>query len=47
MYKIGEVQLVPNAQYFKLNENPDLWSTCSDLASVDDPICASCPEPVK
>jgi len=47
MYKLGEVQHVPNAQYFKLTENPDLWSTCSGLPSVDDPICSSCPEPAK
>lgn len=45
MYRMGETQTVPNAEWFKISEHPDPWLHCYGHVSVDPEICASCPTP--
>jgi len=47
MFLSGVATPPPDVEQHKWGSTPDPWSFCSGLASVDDPICASCPEPTK
>jgi len=44
---LGEVLPPPDVEQNKMNSTPDPWSFCSGSTGLDDPICASCPEPTK